>query len=164
MKSIITSVLMKADTNGRFLNDHDCQTIANRLSEEEKRLDLAAKLADLIEPISQKAGDALVAKYPELQQPGQCGETPKKVKHWYQDIKDYLRVITYCLILRSPDPIYHYNGRQVGEFFRALNVPLSSCIDGLTEARELLLASGEIPSDMEQEVNGYFDKLIATFV
>lgn len=89
---------------------------------------------------------------------------PQKIKQWYQDIKDYLRIITYCLIVRSPDPIYHWNGRQVGEFFGAFNVPLDSCVEGLNQARNLWLASGEIPNDMEEEVNGYFDQLIATFV
>jgi hypothetical protein len=155
---------MKADKNNRFLSEQDCQEIADRLSEEGKRLDLVAKLTEMIDPIAQQSGDMLVEKYPEFQQPGQCGETPKKIKHWYQDIKDYLRVITYCLVVRSPDPIYHYNGRQVGEFFRALNVPLYSCVEGLTQARDLLMASGEIPNEMEEEVRTYFDQLIATFV
>ncbi len=163
MKSIITSVLMKADTVGRFLSDKDCQDIENRLAEADKRLELAAKLAEMIDPIAQQSGDALLEKYSHLQQPGECGDSPKKIKQWYQDIKDYLRIITYCVVVRSDDPIYHWNGRQVGEFFRAFNVPLDSCVEGLTQARDLLLASGEIPSEMEKEVNHYFEQIIATF-
>ncbi len=163
MKSIITSVLMNADTTGRFLNDYDCQEIGERLAQEAKRLEFVAKLGEMIDSLVQQSGDMLVKRHPEFKQPGYCGDTPKKVQHWYQDIGDYLRIISYCIIVRSPDPIYRWNGRSVGEFFRALNVPLSSCIEGVTQARDLLLASGEVPEEMKDELNGYFAQLVATF-
>lgn len=162
MKSIVTPVIEKADMAGRFLNEQDVQQLEMRFKEENERLEAVAKFNAVMDKLAQEAGDFCFETFPELKQAGNAADTPAKVRQSYADIKDFMRVVSYCLVVRSTDPIHYYSGLDGRYFFDAVNVPRESTTEPLRYVRDRLFNDGEVSPEMLTEIKSYFDYLIKT--
>lgn len=99
MKSVVTTVIGAADAAGRFPSTSDLESVQGSLQRAAARLEAAQKLADNIDAVAKEAYDACIRKYSYLNNDGEANSTPVYKEKCLRDIKHYLRLINYCLVV-----------------------------------------------------------------
>ena len=160
MKSIITTIVDKADDKGHFLSDTDIETIREEMEKVVSCFDGIEKLSAMVDKVTQESGDACFKKYPSLKKPGHAGDTPYKKQQCYRDIGHYIRLINYCLIVGTTEPLDKWGINGIREFYRSLDMPITPLIEGVIYARNYLCESNLFSEKVTQELRKYFDHAI----
>jgi multidrug efflux pump subunit AcrA (membrane-fusion protein) len=64
---------------------------------------LDPKKEDFFQKLAKTSGDAALASYPQLVNPGEVASVPQNLQQFYWDIEDFLRCIKTCLLVCRPN-------------------------------------------------------------
>ncbi|WP_088241265.1 bleomycin hydrolase [Calothrix rhizosoleniae] len=147
MKSVVTTVIAAADAAGRFPSTSDLESIQGSIQRSNARLEAAEKLGGNIDGVAKEAYEACIKKYGYLNDEGQPHSTPVFKEKCSRDIKHYMRLIQYCLVVGGTGPLDEWGIAGGREVYRALSLPTAPYVEALTYARN----RGCAPRDMSAQ-------------
>ncbi|MEG4397125.1 bleomycin hydrolase [Microcoleus sp. BROC3] len=156
MKSVITTVVSAADAAGRFPTSSDLESVQGSIQRAAARLEAAEKLAAGIDAVAKEGYDACIKKYPYLNNAGEANETQVKKDKCLRDIKHYLRLINYSLVVGGTGPLDEWGIAGQREVYRALNLPTAPYVAALAYTRDRACA----PRDMSPQALVEFRALL----
>ena len=160
MKSVVSTVVSAADAAGRFPSSSDLESVQGSLQRAAARLEAAEKLAGNLDAVAKEAYDACIKKYPYLNESGQANSTPTFKEKCERDIKHYLRLINYSLVVGGTGPLDEWGIAGQREVYRALGLPTAPYVEALTFARNRGCAPRDMSAQALVEYNGYLDYVI----
>lgn len=160
MKSVATTTVAAADAAGRFPTQSDLESVQGSLQRANARLEAAEKLAAGLENVTREAGDTVFKKYPYLKNQGEAGENQTKVDKCYRDIKHYLRLINYSLVVGGTGPLDEWGIAGQREVYRALNLPTAPYVAAFEYTRDRACAPRDMSSQALVEFRSYLDYVI----
>ena len=156
MKSVVTTVIAAADAAGRFPSTSDLESVQGSIQRATARLEAAEKLGNNLDAVAKEAYDACITKYPYLNTTGEANSTPVFKEKCQRDIKHYLRLIQYCLIVGGTGPLDEWGIAGQREVYRALGLPTAPYVEALSFARN----RGCAPRDMSQQALVEYNALL----
>ena len=160
MKSVVTTVVAAADAAGRFPSTSDLESVQGSIQRAAARLEAAEKLGANLEAVAKEAYDACIKKYPYLNDAGEANSTPVFKEKCARDIKHYMRLIQYCLVVGGTGPLDEWGIAGQREVYRALNLPTAPYVAALTYARNRGCAPRDLSAQALVEYNALLDYAI----
>lgn len=160
MKSVVTTIIGAADAAGRFPSTSDLESVQGSLQRAAARLEAADKLANNIDAVAKEAYDAAIKKYPYLNDGNEANSTPVKKEKCLRDIKHYLRLINYSLVVGGTGPLDEWGIAGQREVYRALGLPTAPYVEALTFARNRGCSPRDLSPQALVEYNALLDYLI----
>ena len=147
MKSAVTTVVLSADSAGRFPTISDLESVKGSFDRANARLEAAEKLAAYIDKFTSNALN-------EVYRQGAYDQANKD--KCARDINHYLRLINYCLVTGGTGPLDEWGIAGMREVIRAQLLPTAAYIEAFTYIRDNI----EIPGDMGQQAATEFKALL----
>ena len=163
MKSVVTTVVGAADAAGRFPSSSDLESVQGSFQRSAARLEAAEKLAAGIDAVAKEAYDAAIAKYSYLNGEGEANSTPTFKEKCLRDIKHYLRLINYCLVVGGTGPLDEWGIAGQREVYRALGLPSAPYVAAFEFARNRGCAPRDMSAQALVEYNSLLDYVINAF-
>ncbi len=160
MKSVVTTVIAAADAAGRFPSSSDLESVQGSIQRAAARLEAAEKLGANLDAVAKEAYDACIAKYPYLNNTGEANSTDTFKDKCARDIKHYMRLIQYCLVVGGTGPLDEWGIAGQREVYRALNLPTAPYVAALTYARNRGCAPRDLSAQALVEYNALLDYAI----
>ena len=160
MKSVVTTVIAAADAAGRFPSTSDLESVQGSLQRAAARLEAAEKLAGNLDNVAKEAYDACIAKYPYLNNAGEANSTDTFKGKCMRDIKHYMRLISYSLVVGGTGPLDEWGIAGQREVYRALNLPTAPYVAALSFARNRGCAPRDMSAQALTEYNALIDYVI----
>ena len=160
MKSVVSTVVSAADAAGRFPSSSDLESVQGSLQRAGARLEAAEKLAGNLDAVAKEAYDACIKKYPYLNNAGEANSTPGFKEKCERDIKHYLRLINYSLVVGGTGPLDEWGIAGQREVYRALGLPTAPYVEALSFARNRGCAPRDMSAQALLEYNAYLDYVI----
>jgi phycoerythrin alpha chain len=135
MKSVVTTVVTAADAAGRFPSTSDLESVQGSLQRAAARLEAAEKLGGNLDSVAKEAYDACIKKYAYLNNEGEANSTSTFKDKCLRDIKHYLRLVNYSLVVGGTGPLDEWGISGQREVYRALGLPTAPYVAALTFAR-----------------------------
>ena len=155
MKSVVTTVIASADAAGRFPTTSDLESVQGSIQRAAARLEAAEKLATNLDTATE-AYNACIQKYPYLNNAGEANSTDTFKTKCARDIKHYMRLIQYCLVVGGTGPLDEWGIAGQREVYRALGLPTAPYVEALSFARN----RGCAPRDMSQQALVEYNALL----
>ncbi|AFY37065.1 Phycocyanin [[Leptolyngbya] sp. PCC 7376] len=160
MKSVVTTAIAAADAAGRFPSSSDLESVQGSIQRSAARLEAAEKLAGNIDAVAKEAYDACIKKYPYLNDSGQANSTNTYKEKCQRDIKHYLRLINYSLVVGGTGPLDEWGIAGQREVYRALNLPTAPYVEALSFARNRGCTPRDLSVQALTEYNALLDYVI----
>jgi len=160
MKSVVTTVVTAADAAGRFPTTSDLESVQGSLQRAAARMEAAEKLAGNIDQVAQEAYDASIKKYSYLNNEGEANSTDTFKSKCLRDVKHYMRLVNYCLVVGGTGPLDEWGIAGQREVYRALQLPTAPYVEALTFARNRGCAPRDMSSQALVEYNSLIDYVI----
>ena len=160
MKSVITTVIASADAAGRFPSSSDLESVQGSIQRATARMEAAEKLGANLDKVAQEAYDACIKKYPYLNNEGEANSTDTYKAKCLRDVKHYLRLIQYCLVVGGTGPLDEWGIAGGREVYRALNLPTAPYVEALSFARNRGCAPRDMSAQALTEYNALLDYAI----
>ena len=160
MKSVVTTVVTAADAAGRFPTTSDLESVQGSLQRASARMEAAEKLAGNIDQVAQEAYDASIKKYSYLNNEGEANSTDTFKSKCLRDIKHYMRLVNYCLVVGGTGPLDEWGIAGQREVYRSLQLPTAPYVEALTFARNRGCAPRDMSSQALVEYNSLIDYVI----
>ena len=163
MKSVVTTVVTAADAAGRYPSTSDLESVQGSLQRANARMEAAEKLANNLDQVAQEAYDAAIKKYSYLNEDGEANSTDTYKSKCLRDIKHYMRLINYCLVVGGTGPLDEWGIAGQREVYRSLNLPTAPYVEALLFARTRGCAPRDMSSQALNEYNRLLDYVINSF-
>ena len=160
MKSVVTTVVTAADAAGRFPSTSDLESVQGSLQRASARMEAAEKLASNLDNVAQEAYDACIKKYSYLNNEGEANSTDTFKSKCLRDIKHYMRLVNYCLVVGGTGPLDEWGIAGQREVYRSLQLPTAPYVEALTFARNRGCAPRDMSSQALVEYNSLIDYVI----
>jgi phycoerythrin alpha chain len=160
MKSVVTTVIAAADAAGRFPSSSDLESVQGSIQRAAARLEAAEKLANNIDNVAREAYDACIKKYPYLNNSGEANSTDTFKAKCARDVKHYLRLIQYSLVVGGTGPLDEWGISGQREVYRALGLPTAPYVEALSYARNRGCAPRDMSAQALVEYNALLDYAI----
>ena len=160
MKSVVTTVVTAADAAGRFPTTSDLESVQGSLQRAAARMEAAEKLASNLDNVAQEAYDASIKKYSYLNDEGEANSTDTFKSKCLRDVKHYMRLVNYCLVVGGTGPLDEWGIAGQREVYRSLNLPTAPYVEALTFARNRGCAPRDMSSQALVEYNALLDYVI----
>ncbi len=160
MKSVVTTVVTAADAAGRFPTSSDLESVQGSLQRANARMEAAEKLANNLDQVAQEAYDASIKKYSYLNDEGEANSTDTFKSKCLRDVKHYMRLVNYCLVVGGTGPLDEWGIAGQREVYRSLNLPTAPYVEALTFARNRGCAPRDMSSQALVEYNALLDYVI----
>jgi phycoerythrin alpha chain len=160
MKSVITTVISAADAAGRFPSTSDLESVQGSIQRASARLEAAEKLAANLDAVAKEAYDACIKKYSYLNNAGEANSTETFKTKCARDIKHYLRLVNYCLVVGGTGPLDEWGIAGQREVYRTLGLPTAPYVEALSFARNRGCAPRDMSAQALSEYNTLLDYVI----
>jgi phycoerythrin alpha chain len=160
MKSVVSTVVSAADAAGRFPSNSDLESVQGSLQRAAARLEAAEKLAAGIDNVAKEGYDACIKKYSYMNNDGEANSTQVKKDKCLRDIKHYLRLINYSLVVGGTGPLDEWGIAGQREVYRALNLPTAPYVAALQFIRDRACAPRDMSAQALLEFRAYLDYVI----
>ena len=160
MKSVITTVVAAADAAGRFPSSSDLESVQGSIQRSTARLEAAEKLASNLDAVAKEAYDACIKKYPYLNESGQANSTDTFKAKCHRDIKHYLRLVNYSLVVGGTGPLDEWGIAGQREVYRTLGLPTAPYVEALSFARNRGCEARDMSAQALTEYNALLDYVI----
>lgn len=160
MKSVVTTAISAADAAGRFPSTSDLQAVQGSIQRASARLEAAEKLNANLDQVASEAYDAAIKKYPYLNNEGEANSTDTYKAKCKRDIKHYMRLIQYCLVVGGTGPLDEWGIAGQREVYRALDLPTAPYVEALRFARNRGCAPRDMSAQALTEYNAMLDYVI----
>ncbi|MGB3532207.1 MAG: bleomycin hydrolase [Microcoleaceae cyanobacterium] len=156
MKSVVTTAIASADAAGRFPTSSDLESVQGSIQRASARLEAAEKLGANLDQVAGEAYDACIQRFPYLNNEGEANSTDTFKAKCARDIKHYMRLIQYCLVVGGTGPLDEWGIAGQREVYRALNLPTAPYVEAFRFARN----RGCAPRDMSQQALTEYNALL----
>ena len=156
MKSVVTTVVTAADAAGRFPSTSDLESVQGSIQRAAARLEAAEKLAANLDAVAKEGYDACIKKYAYLNNAGEANSNDVFKEKCQRDIKHYMRLVQYCLVVGGTGPLDEWGIAGQREVYRALNLPTAPYVEALSFIRN----RGCAPRDMSQQALTEYNALV----
>ena len=160
MKSVITTVVAAADAAGRFPSSSDLESVQGSIQRAAARMEAAEKLGGNLDQVAKEAYDACITKYPFLNSDGEANSTETFKAKCLRDVKHYMRLVQYCLVVGGTGPLDEWGIAGGREVYRALNLPTAPYVEALSFARNRGCAPRDMSAQALTEYNALLDYAI----
>ncbi len=160
MKSVITTVVAAADAAGRFPSSSDLESVQGSIQRAAARMEAAEKLGANLDNVAQEAYDACIKKYPYLNNDGEANSTDTFKAKCLRDVKHYMRLVQYCLVVGGTGPLDEWGIAGAREVYRSLNLPTAPYVEALSFARNRGCAPRDMSNQALTEYNALLDYAI----
>ena len=160
MKSVITTVVSAADAAGRFPSSSDLESVQGSIQRAAARLEAAKKLASNLDAVAKEAYDAGIKEYSYLNNAGEANSTDTFKAKCHRDIKHYLRLINYCLVVGGTGPLDEWGIAGQREVYSALGLPTTPYVEALSYARNRGCSPRDLSAQALTEYNALLDYAI----
>jgi phycoerythrin alpha chain len=160
MKSVVTTVIAAADAAGRFPSTSDLESVQGSIQRAAARLEAAEKLAANLDQVATEAYNACIKKYPYLNNAGEANSTDTFKAKCARDIKHYMRLIQYSLVVGGTGPLDEWGIAGQREVYRALGLPTAPYVEALSFARNRGCAPRDMSAQALTEYNALLDYAI----
>ncbi len=160
MKSVLSTVITAADAAGRFPSSSDLESVQGSIQRATARLEAAEKLGSNLDNVAKEAYDACIKKYPYLNDSGQANSTDTFKAKCQRDVKHYLRLIQYCLVVGGTGPVDEWGIAGQREVYRSLSLPTAPYVEALSFARNRGCAPRDMSPQALTEYNALLDYVI----
>ncbi|NJM70649.1 MAG: bleomycin hydrolase [Scytonema sp. RU_4_4] len=160
MKSVVTTVIAAADAAGRFPTSSDLESVQGSIQRASARLEAAEKLSGNLDNVAKEAYDACIKKYPYLNNSGEANDTQTKKDKCLRDIKHYMRLVQYSLVVGGTGPLDEWGIAGGREVYRALDLPTAPYVEALRFARNRGCAPRDMSAQALVEYNSLLDYVI----
>lgn len=160
MKSVLTTVVASADAAGRFPSSSDLESVQGSIQRAAARLEAAEKLGSNLDAVAKEGYDACIKKYPYLNETGEANSTPTFKEKCQRDIKHYMRLVQYCLVVGGTGPLDEWGIAGQREVYRALNLPTAPYVEALSFIRNRGCAPRDMTAQALVEYNALVDYVI----
>jgi phycoerythrin alpha chain len=160
MKSVVSTVVSAADAAGRFPSNSDLESVQGSLQRAAARLEAAEKLSAGIDNVAKEGYDACIKKYSYMNNDGEANSTQVKKDKCLRDIKHYLRLINYSLVVGGTGPLDEWGIAGQREVYRALNLPTAPYVAALQFIRDRACAPRDMSAQALLEFRAYLDYVI----
>ncbi|MGB7444524.1 MAG: bleomycin hydrolase [Coleofasciculaceae cyanobacterium] len=160
MKSVVTTVISAADAAGRFPSSSDLESVQGSIQRASARMEAAEKLAGNLDAVAKEAYDAAIKKYPYLNDEGEANSTQTFKDKCMRDVKHYMRLIQYSLVVGGTGPLDEWGIAGQREVYRSLNLPTAPYVEALKFARNRGCAPRDMSAQALVEYNSLLDYLI----
>jgi phycoerythrin alpha chain len=160
MKSVLTTVIASADAAGRFPSSSDLESVQGSIQRAAARLEAAEKLAANLDAVAKEAYDACIKKYAYLNNAGEANSNDTFKAKCHRDIKHYLRLVQYCLVVGGTGPLDEWGIAGQREVYRALSLPTAPYVEALSFARNRGCAPRDMSPQALTEYNALLDYAI----
>lgn len=160
MKSVLTTVVAAADAAGRFPSSSDLESVQGSIQRATARMEAAEKLGSNLDAVAKEGYDACIKKYPYLNESGEANSTDTFKGKCLRDIKHYMRLVQYCLVVGGTGPLDEWGIAGQREVYRALNLPTAPYIEALSFIRNRGCAPRDLSAQALVEYNALVDYVI----
>ena len=160
MKSVLTTVVAAADAAGRFPSSSDLESVQGSIQRATARMEAAEKLGSNLDAVAKEGYDACIKKYPYLNETGEANSTDTFKKKCERDIKHYMRLVQYCLVVGGTGPLDEWGIAGQREVYRALNLPTGPYVEALSYIRNRGCAPRDMSAQALVEYNALVDYVI----
>jgi len=160
MKSVVTTVIAAADSAGRFPSSSDLESVQGSIQRSAARLEAAEKLAGNLDAVAQEAYNACIQKYPYLNEAGQANSNDTFKAKCLRDVKHYMRLIQYSLVVGGTGPLDEWGIAGQREVYRALSLPTAPYVEALSFARNRGCTPRDMSAQALTEYNAVLDYAI----
>ncbi|MEM6447782.1 MAG: bleomycin hydrolase [Cyanobacteria bacterium J06642_2] len=160
MKSVVTTVVTAADAAGRFPSTSDLESVQGSLQRAAARMEAAEKLAANLDAVAKEGYDACIQKYGYLNDEGEANSNSTFKAKCARDIKHYMRLVNYCLVVGGTGPLDEWGIAGQREVYRALNLPTAPYVAALTFIRNRGCAPRDMSAQALVEYNALVDYVI----
>lgn len=160
MKSVVTTAIASADAAGRFPSTSDLESVQGSIQRATARLEAAEKLAANLDNVAKEAYVTCIKKYPYLNVTGQANSNDTFKAKCQRDIKHYLRLVQYCLVVGGTGPLDEWGIAGQREVYRALSLPTAPYVEALSFARNRGCAPRDMSAQALVEYNALLDYAI----
>jgi len=160
MKSVVTTVIAAADAAGRFPSSSDLESVQGSIQRSAARLEAAEKLAANLDNVAQEAYNSCIQKYPYLNNAGEANSNDTFKAKCLRDVKHYMRLIQYCLVVGGTGPLDEWGIAGQREVYRALGLPTAPYVAALSFARNRGCAPRDMSAQALTEYNALLDYAI----
>lgn len=160
MKSVVTTVVTAADAAGRFPSTSDLESVQGSLQRAAARMEAAEKLAANLDAVAQEGYDACIKKYSYLNNEGEANSTQTFKDKCLRDIKHYMRLVNYCLVVGGTGPLDEWGIAGQREVYKALNLPTAPYVAALSFIRNRGCAPRDMSAQALTEYNALIDYVI----
>ncbi|MBE9210899.1 allophycocyanin [Nostoc sp. LEGE 06077] len=158
--SLIVKSILNADADARYLNPGELEPIKSFVKSGERRLRLVQNLTANRDRIVKQAGNQLFQKRPDIVSPGGNAYGQEMTATCLRDMDYYLRLITYSIVAGDSTPIQEIGVIGAREMYRSLGTPIEAVVEGIRGMKSATISMMSVEDS--NEVNGYFDYLIAS--
>jgi hypothetical protein len=147
-----------ADDQGRYLTDEDLQQIQELVSANIALIAISQELRDRVYEIVDEARNEVLARFPNITQPGGGLYPPVRADACWRDFWHFLRCITYGIAGQHTDYTSTEGLRYMQLLYQELQVPLDAMVVGLEGIKTASLKRVEL--EQQAILAPYFDHLI----
>ncbi|MFM7600106.1 MAG: bleomycin hydrolase [Pseudanabaena sp.] len=160
MKSVVTTVISAADAAGRYPSTSDLEAVQGSIQRAAARLEAAEKLAGNIDAVATEAYNACIKKYPYLNNAGEANSNDTFKAKCARDIKHYMRLIQYSLVVGGTGPLDEWGIAGQREVYRSLGLPTAPYVEALSYARNRGCSPRDLSPQALSEYNALLDYAI----
>jgi len=160
MKSVVTTVISAADAAGRYPSTSDLEAVQGSIQRAAARLEAAEKLAGNIDAVATEAYNACIKKYPYLNNAGEANSNDTFKAKCARDIKHYMRLIQYSLVVGGTGPLDEWGIAGQREVYRSLGLPTAPYVEALSYARNRGCSPRDLSPQALSEYNSLLDYAI----
>jgi allophycocyanin alpha subunit len=156
--SIVTSSIVNADAEARYLSPGELDRIKSFVATGESRLRIAQTLTESRERIVKQAGNQLFQKRPDVVSPGGNAYGEEMTASCLRDLDYYLRLITYGVVAGDITPIEEIGLVGAKEMYKSLGTDVGAMAQGIREMKRVAVSM--MSADDGSETASYFDYVI----
>jgi hypothetical protein len=148
------AIFQIADDEGRYLTDEDLEKIATLLPQTIS-LESSRQLRDLATEIVSEAREQVLARFPDITEPGGALYPEVRSESCWRDFWHFLRCISYGVAGERTDFLSESGMHHMELLYRELKVPLDAMLCGLEGLKNSSCKRSNV------DLAPYFDRLIS---